>query len=93
MPASAEERLSRMDTSTNAYKLANAYVGGANAFIASLTPRDYPIEYKLLGQAPKVFALVDVLHLLNRMGATLATSSDELTHLEAASRVGSTIGA
>lgn len=89
MPASAEERLSRMDTSTNAYKLANAYVGGANAFIASLTPRDYPIEYKLLGQAPKAFALVDVLHLLNRMGATLATSSDELTHLEAASRVGS----
>jgi penicillin amidase len=31
---------------------------------------------------------VDVLHLLNRMGATLASSNDEVTHLVASARVG-----
>lgn len=88
MPASADERVSRLDTTSAAYKLATAYVDGANAFIGTLTPRDYPIEYKLLGQKPKRMALVDVFHLLNRMGATLASSNDELTHLEASARVG-----
>ncbi|MEQ1692814.1 MAG: penicillin acylase family protein, partial [Gemmatimonas sp.] len=74
MPASAEVRLSRLDTTGSAWKLATAYVDGVNAFIATLTPRDYPIEYKLLGRAPTSMAMVDIFHLLNRMGATLATS-------------------
>ncbi|MBL0172615.1 MAG: penicillin acylase family protein [Gemmatimonadaceae bacterium] len=88
MPASAEERLARFDTTGSAWKLATAYVDGVNAYLATLAQRDYPIEYKLLGRSPKRMDVVDILHLLNRMGATLATSSDELTHLEASARVG-----
>lgn len=88
MPASAFERAARMDTTSEAYRLAVAYVDGVNAFVAPLRPRDYPMEYKLLGRAPKLMEVVDVFHLLNRMGATLASSSDELTHLEASARVG-----
>ncbi len=88
MPASANERTSRLDSTSSAWKLATAYIDGVNAYIATMTPRDYPIEYKLLGRSPKRMAMVDIFHLLNRMGATLATSSDELTHLEARARVG-----
>ncbi len=88
MPASAQERLTRLDTTSSAWMLAAAYVDGVNAHIATLQPRDYPIEYKLLGRSPRRMSMVDILHLLNRMGATLATSSDELTHLEASARVG-----
>lgn len=31
----------------------NAYVAGVNAYIASLDPPDYPIEFKLLGYSPE----------------------------------------
>jgi penicillin amidase len=88
MPASAQERLHRLDSTGSSFKLASAYVDGVNAFISTLAPRDYPIEYKLLGRVPKRMEMVDIFHLLNRMGATLASSSDELTHLEASARVG-----
>ncbi len=88
MPASADTRIAHLDSTGSAWQLAAAYVDGVNTYIGSLTPRDYPIEYKLLGRAPKPMAMVDIFHLLNRMGATLATSNDELTHLEASARVG-----
>ena len=88
MPSSAVERVARSDTAAAGWHLLRAYVEGANAYIATLRPAEYPIEYKLLGRAPKLMEAVDVYHLLNRMGATLATSNDELTHLEAAARVG-----
>jgi len=88
MPASAFERVSRLDTTSQTWALATAYVDGVNAFIATLRPADFPLEYKLLGRAPKRMEVVDIYHLLNRMGSTLATSTDELTHLEASARVG-----
>ncbi len=88
MPASAVERVARIDTNSLAYALSTAYVDGANAYIRTLTPATQPIEYTLLGRRPKPMALIDVFHLLNRMGATLATSGHELTQLEASARVG-----
>lgn len=88
MPASAIERAGRLDSTSRAWTLANAYVDGVNTFIASLRVADFPIDYKLLGRAPKKMEVVDIFHLLNRMGSTLATSTDELTHLEASARVG-----
>ncbi len=88
MPASAEERVARLDTASRAWQLAAAYVDGVNAFVGTMSPAEFPIEYKLLSRAPKRMAMVDIYHLLNRMGSTLATSSDELTHLEASARVG-----
>ncbi len=88
MPASAEERVARLDQASDTWRLASAYVDGVNAYIGSLTPARYPIEYTLLGRHPKRMEVVDIYHLLNRMGSTLATSSDELTHLEASARVG-----
>ncbi len=88
MPRSAEQRLAKLDTAGASWRVMRAYVDGVNAYIETLPPSEYPIEYKLLGRTPTRMQLIDILHLLNRMGATLATSSDELTHLAASARVG-----
>jgi len=88
MPRSAEVRLAQLDGAGAAWRLMRAYVDGVNAYIGGLSAADYPIEYKLLGRAPARMQMIDILHLLNRMGATLATTNDELTHLEASARVG-----
>ena len=88
MSASAYERAARLDTTTRSWMLSSAYVDGVNAYIDGLSSSDYPFEYKLLGRSPRRMSVVDIFHLLNRMGSTLATSSDELTHLEASARVG-----
>ncbi len=88
MPRSAEQRLAKLDSNGTAWKLMQSYVDGVNAYINALTPAQYPIEYKLLGRTPSPMHMIDILHLLNRMGSTLATTSDELTHLEASARVG-----
>ena len=88
MPRSAERRLATLDSTTASWRLVRAYVDGVNAYVDALAPADYPIEYKLLGRPPARMKMIDVLHLLNRMGATLATTRDELTHLQASARVG-----
>lgn len=88
MPFSARERLDSMDRNGTTWALASAYVDGVNAFIASLPPRDYPVEYKLLGRVPRMMQVVDILHLLNRMGQTLASSGDEFTQMATRALVG-----
>jgi penicillin amidase len=88
MPRAAERRLAALDSTSAGYRLMQAYVDGVNAYIEALQPGDYPIEYKLLGRAPTRVRVLDVLHVFNRMGATLATSRDEFDHLEASARVG-----
>ncbi len=39
----------------------NAYVAGVNAYIASLDPPDYPIEFKLLGYRPEPWSVEKTL--------------------------------
>ncbi|MES2522237.1 MAG: penicillin acylase family protein [Gemmatimonadota bacterium] len=88
MPRSAEARARALDTTTAGYRQLQAYVDGVNAYIDGLSPAQYPIEYKLLGRTPTRMRVVDILHLFNRMGSTLASSRDELDHLAASARVG-----
>lgn len=88
MPRAAERRLASLDHNGVGFRMLQAYVDGVNAYIDGLVPADYPLEYKLLGRAPTRMRVLDALHLFNRMGATLATSRDELDHLEASARVG-----
>ncbi|HYW33045.1 MAG TPA: penicillin acylase family protein, partial [Gemmatimonas sp.] len=88
MPRAAEARARALDTATAGYRQMQAYVDGVNAYVDGLSPAEYPIEYKLLGRAPRRMGVVDVMHLSNRMGSTLASSRDELDHLAASARVG-----
>jgi penicillin amidase len=88
MPRAAEQRIARADTTTLSWRMAAAYAEGVNAYTRQLASRDFPLEYKLLGREPSAFGPVDMMHLFNRMGYTLASSEDELRHARAAARVG-----
>ena len=53
-------------------KLIDAYCDGVNAYIKTLKPKDYPIEYKLLNYAPEVWTPLKVALLLKNMANMLA---------------------
>ncbi len=53
-------------------KLVKAYCNGVNAYISSLSPKDYPLEYKLLDYAPEEWKPVKVALLLKNMANMLS---------------------
>lgn len=55
-----------------------AYVEGINQWVRDAGAQDLPVEYKLLGTAPRVFQSQDVYYMLAEMSQTLAWQSDEL---------------
>lgn len=55
-----------------------AYADGVNAYINSLSPADYPLEFKILDYAPERWTPLNSALLLKLMSATLAGGSDEL---------------
>ncbi|MEM9888255.1 MAG: penicillin acylase family protein [Bacteroidota bacterium] len=55
--AKAAERATQSWQKAEHYPLLQAYTDGANAYINSLSPKDYPIEYKLLGYAPEEWSV------------------------------------
>ncbi len=54
--AAAREQAGEIDAT-----VINAYVAGVNAYIGSLDPPDYPIEFKLLGYRPEPWSAVKTL--------------------------------
>jgi penicillin amidase len=65
-----------------------AYSAGVNAWIDGLSASELPIEFHLLGARPTRWTAINGIHLLNRMGWTLAFSDDELRRITARARVG-----
>jgi penicillin G amidase len=55
----------------------NAYSAGVNAYIHSLKPSQYPIEFKLLNYEPEDWKPINSALLLKLMSATLAGGSNE----------------
>jgi penicillin amidase len=55
-----------------------AYTEGINQYIHSLTPANYPIEFKLLNYKPEDWKPINCAFLLKLMSETLAGGSDEL---------------
>ncbi len=88
MPRSAERHLASLDANGPLVQILQAYADGINAYRTSLLPAQYPVEYKLLGKAPREWLPVYSLHLLNRMGYTLAHAPVELDLLRARALVG-----
>lgn len=88
MPRAAEQRFGRLDTAGTLFGVLQAYADGINAYRASLNTARYPVEYKLLQKAPREWLPIHSVHLLNRMGYTLAHSPIELDLLQARALVG-----
>ncbi|HEY8309663.1 MAG TPA: penicillin acylase family protein [Gemmatimonadaceae bacterium] len=88
MPRAAERKLAAMDANSPSRRILDAYTDGVNAYIDSLTPSEYPIEYKLLNAHPERWRAINSIHLLNRMGWTLAASNPDRMLARAAALVG-----
>ncbi|WP_373069038.1 penicillin acylase family protein [Gemmatimonas sp.] len=88
MPRSAERKWRDIGEGTTSGKLLLAYAEGVNAYRASLSPAQWPMEYKLLDRAPREWLPLHSVHVLNRMGYTLAREPGELGLLEARALVG-----
>jgi penicillin amidase len=56
----------------------NAYTEGINAYIRQLSPRNYPIEFKLLNYSPEEWKPINSAFLLKLMSETLSGGSNEL---------------
>ncbi|QRR02666.1 penicillin acylase family protein [Dyadobacter sandarakinus] len=59
------------------------YTAGINAYIRQLAPKDYPIEFKLLGYKPELWKPVNTMYMLEQMTLNLAGRSNDLamTHV------------
>jgi len=88
MPRSAERKWRDIGENTPSGKLLLAYAEGVNAYRTALSPRQWPMEYKLLNRAPREWLPLHSVHVLNRMGYTLARGPGELELLEARALVG-----
>ena len=88
LPRAAERALGAAgDTSTSA-RVLRAYADGVNAWIDGLAPGRLPMEFKLLGARPERWSPLHSLHMMHRMGYTLAYAAPEIDRAAAAARVG-----
>lgn len=88
MPRAAERKIAALDPNGSSRRILDAYADGVNAYIDSLTPPEYPIEYKLLNARPERWRAINSIHLLNRMGWTLAAADPDHLLARAAALVG-----
>ncbi len=56
-----------------------AYADGVNAYILSLKPRDFPIEYKLLGFEPEPWSPLKTAYMVMNLTRTLSFSSSAVS--------------
>lgn len=74
----AEKMLEESNKDPISRSILQAYTDGVNAYIRSLSPKDYPLEFKILDYAPEPWKPLNTALLLKLMSATLAGGSDEL---------------
>ncbi len=88
MPRAAELKLAALPPDSPSRKILDAYADGVNAYIDALKPAQYPVEYKLLNARPERWQPINSLHLLNRMGWTLASQNPDHILARAIAMVG-----
>lgn len=75
--AAIEEADFLKENSKEQYELLVAYSAGVNAYIQSLDPSEYPVEYKLLGTAPEAWTPIKCALFHKQMSWTLTKSYDD----------------
>ncbi len=74
----AERNLEEWKKTPEHYTLIEAYAEGINAYINSLSPADYPLEYKLMNYAPEEWTPLKSALMLMEMSNTLATAENDV---------------
>lgn len=74
----AEKSLDTMMQNETAKAVVEAYTAGINAYIQQLKPKNYPLEYKLLGYQPELWTPLKTALLLKYMAYDLSFRSDDI---------------
>jgi penicillin amidase len=77
MTYGAENTLRGMMKDPASKMMIEAYTEGVNNYIHHLSPKDYPIEFKLLEYKPEDWKPINCAYLLKLMSETLAGGSDQ----------------
>ena len=75
----AENTLEAWKKFPETYQLLEKYVAGINAYIESLSPKDYPIEFKILNYAPEKWSPLRTALLAKSMAETLASRALDIS--------------
>lgn len=78
MVYAAEKALAEVEKDKEALQVLQAYSNGVNAYIATLKPHQYPIEYKILGYAPKPWTPLRTCLILKTMAWMLTGTGQDL---------------
>lgn len=73
----AENTILEMEKDPKIKEIMGAYTAGINAYIHSLKPEDYPIEFKILDYQPEDWKPINSVLLLKLMSAILTGGSDQ----------------
>lgn len=84
----AEEALKHLEHEPLSDKILTSYTDGVNAYISSLTYKDYPIEYKLLNYKPEPWTKLKCALLLKYMSDMLTGKSYDIELSNAISLLG-----
>ena len=74
----AERRLEAIRQDSASWNMVQAYSDGINAYISSLDPAEYPLEYKILNYAPERWKPIKSVYLLMNMAYTLSSGNSDL---------------
>lgn len=77
LPQAAKENIDFFKSDEGSMEVINAYSAGVNAYINSLKPRDYPIEYKLLDYAPETWTPEKSALLIKYMAKMLTSHEND----------------
>ncbi|HRK82321.1 MAG TPA: penicillin acylase family protein [Saprospiraceae bacterium] len=78
MLMAARNAVAAWEKSPEEMALVEAYTNGVNAYIQSLAPADYPLEFKLLDYAPEPWTPLHSALMMKNMAETLCFRSDDL---------------
>ena len=78
MPYAAENAKKGWSRHSKDYKLLTRYAEGVNAYISSLDPKDYPLEFKLMGYAPEEWTEMHSALFMKNMAMTLCSGYSDV---------------
>lgn len=87
----AENTIARMMQDSLMHNVLQSYTDGINTYIHQLSPKNYPIEFKLLDYAPEDWKPIDCAYLLKLMSETLAGGSNQFAMTNDLERFGPTV--
>ncbi|MCB9282182.1 MAG: penicillin acylase family protein [Lewinellaceae bacterium] len=88
MVFAAEKTVKNWQNAPFEWGLIQAYTNGVNAYIDQLSPKDYPLEFKLLNYRPEHWTPLKSALFFKKMSETLCGRSDDIAATRALRKVG-----